>query len=62
MRSTEVPELQDVLGPKRVAPPPTAQTRRPKWTIFWREPARGIQLRGIEAIFEFLSTRLDIGG
>ena len=31
---TKVPELQDVQGPKRVAPPPTAQTHEPKWTIF----------------------------
>ena len=51
--NTEVPELQDVQGPKRVAPPPTAQTHEPKWTIFQQEPTRGIQLRGIEAIFEF---------
>ena len=27
---TEVPELQDVQGPKRVAPSPTAQTHEPK--------------------------------
>ena len=35
---TEVPALQDVEGPKRIAPPPpTGQTTGPKWTIFGRD-------------------------
>ena len=37
--STEVPEIQDVEGPKRIAPPPppTGQTIGPKCTIFGRD-------------------------
>ena len=34
---TEVPELQDVKGPKRIAPPPSGQTTGLKWTIFGRD-------------------------
>ena len=59
---TEVPGIQDVQGPKRVAPPPTDQTPGPKWTRFWREPTHGIQIRGSEAIFEFPSMSPDTGG
>ena len=39
---TEVPELQDVEGPKSIAlPPPMVQTTGPKWTIFQRETPLG---------------------
>ena len=36
-RHTEVPELQDVEGPKSMAAPPTAQTPGPNWLNFWGE-------------------------
>ena len=58
---TDVPEIEDVQGRKRVAPPPTDQTRGPKWSIFWRGITCGILLRGIEAIFEFRPTSGDTG-
>ena len=40
---TEVPEIQDVEGPKSIAPPTTGQTAGPKWTIFGRETPQGSQ-------------------
>ena len=58
---TEVPDLQDAQGPKREAPPTTDQTHGPKWSIFWREPTRMIQVRGIEVIFEFRPKSGDTG-
>ena len=33
-RITDVPEIEDAQGLKRV-PPTTDQTHGPKWTIFW---------------------------
>ena len=48
---TEVPELQDVEGPKSIAPPPTGPTTSPKLTIFERETPLGNPLRGTVAIF-----------
>ena len=59
--STDVLEIEDVQGRKRVAPPPTDQTRGPKWSIFWRGITCGILLRGIEAIFKFRPTSGDTG-
>ena len=61
MTATDVPEIEDVQGRKRVAPPPTDQTRGPKWSIFWRGITCGILLRGIEAIFKFRPTSGDTG-
>ena len=58
---TDVLEIEDVQGRKRVAPPPTDQTRGPKWSIFWRGITCGILLRGIEAIFKFRPTSGDTG-
>ena len=58
---TDVPEIEDVQGQKRVAPPPTDQTRGPKWSIFWRGTTCGIQLRGTEAILEFRPMSGDTG-
>jgi len=57
--TTEVPEIQDVEGPKSIAPPTTGQTAGPKRTIFGRETPQGSQLRGTVAIFEFLPTSRD---
>ena len=54
-------EIEDVQGLKRVATPPTDQTRRPKWSIFWRGITCGILLRGIEAFFEFPPMSRDTG-
>ena len=59
--NTDVLEIEDVQGRKRVAPPPTDQTRGPKWSIFWRGITCGILLRGIEAIFKFRPTSGDTG-
>ena len=59
--TTDVLEIEDVQGRKRVAPPPTDQTRGPKWSIFWRGITCGILLRGIEAIFKFRPTSGDTG-
>ena len=58
---TDVLEIEDVQGRKRVAPPPTDQTHGPKWSIFWRGTTRGIQLRGTEAILEFRPMSGDTG-
>ena len=51
--STEVPELQDVVGPKSMAPPLTAQTAGPNWLKFFVEAPQEDTFRGIEGIFEF---------
>ena len=58
---TDVPELQDVEGPKSIVPPPplTVQTTGPKWTIFQRETPLGNPLSGTVAIFEFPTTSQD---
>ena len=55
-----MPEIQDVVGPKRVAPTPTptGKTAWPKWHIFGRDAPQGIQLRGTVVIFEFTLTSL----
>ena len=58
---TDVPEIEDAQGLKREAPPTTDQSNVPKWSIIWREPTRRIQLRGIEAIFEYRPTSGDTG-
>ena len=50
---TEVPELQDVVGPKSMAPPLTAQTAGPNWLKFFVEAPQEDTFRGIEGIFEF---------
>ena len=42
-----MPGLQDAQGLRREAPPTTDQTHGPKWSMFWREPTRGTQLRDI---------------
>ena len=52
-KSTEVPELQDVVGPKSMAPPLTAQTPEPNWLKFFVEAPQEDTFRGIEGIFEF---------
>ena len=59
--TTEVPEIQDVEGPKTIAPPPTDQTTGANWTIFGRETPQGNQLRGTVGIFEFPTKRQAIG-
>ena len=51
--STEVPELQDEVRPKSLAPPPTAQTAGPNWLKFFLEAHLDDAFRIIEAIFEF---------
>ena len=61
LTNTEVPEIQDVEGPKSIAPPSTGQPARPKWTIFRLETPQGSQLRGTVAIFEFSPTSRDRG-
>ena len=61
LSTTDVPEIEDAQGLKREAPPTTDQSNVPKWSIIWREPTRRIQLRGIEAIFEYRPTSGDTG-
>ena len=51
--ATEVPELQDEVRPKSLAPPPTAQTAGPNWLKFFLEALLDDAFRIIEAIFEF---------
>ncbi len=51
--STKVPELQDVVGPKSMVPPLTAQTPGPNWLKFFVEAPQEDTFRGIEGIFEF---------
>ena len=51
--TSEVPELQDVVGPKSMAPPLTAQTAGPNWLKFFVEAPQEDTFRGIEGIFEF---------
>ena len=58
--STEVPELQDVVGPKSMAPPLTAQTPGPNWLKFFVEAPQEDTFRGIEGIFEFRLRSWDI--
>ena len=61
LSNTDVLEIEDAQGLKREAPPTTDQSNVPKWSIIWREPTRRIQLRGIEAIFEYRPTSGDTG-
>ena len=56
-----MPEIQDVEGPKSIAPPPTGQTTGPNYTIFGRETPQGKLLRGTVAIFEFRPEARDMG-
>ena len=58
---TEVPVLQDVQGPKSMAPPPTALTPGPNWLKFCVEAPQEDTFRGIEAIFEFHLRTRDMG-
>ena len=51
--STEVPEIQDVQGPKSMATRPTAQTAEPNKLKFFMEALQEDSFRGTEAIFEF---------
>ena len=51
--STEVPELQDVEGPKSMALLPTAQTPGLNWLKFVLGVPQWDTFRGIEGIFEF---------
>ena len=48
-----MPELQDVVGPKSMAPPLTAQTPGPNWLKFFVEAPQEDTFRGIGGIFEF---------
>ena len=50
---TEVPELQDVEGPKSMVAPPTAQTLGPNWLKSSVEAPQEDTFRGIGGIFEF---------
>ena len=43
---TEVPEIQDVQGPKSIATPPTAQTSRPNWLKYVMEALQLDSFRG----------------
>ena len=55
-----MPELQDVVGPKSMAPPLTAQTPEPNWLKFFVEAPQEDTFRGIEGIFEFRLRSWDI--
>ena len=49
---TEMPEIE--TAPIKIdGTPPTAQTPRSNWLIFWLETPHGNDFRGTEAIFEF---------
>ena len=59
--TTEVPEIQDEVRPKSLAPPPTAQTAGPNWLKFFLEAPLVDAFRITEAIFVFHSRSRDIG-
>ena len=60
--TTDETKLQDVQGPKGVAPPPTAQTPGPIWLIFGRKVSRESTTGGSVAIFEFPPLARNIRG
>ena len=56
-----MPEIQDEVRPKSLAPPPTAQTAGPNWLKFFLEAPLVDAFRITEAIFVFHSRSRDIG-
>ena len=59
---TDETKLQNMHGPKGIAPPPTAQTPGPIWLIFGLKVSRESTNGGTVAIFEFPPPTRDIRG